>query len=56
MFQEMPDDFPPKPMMRGVEVIRADTARTLELLEERERAGEAAPPGEASTAAVGHAA
>ena len=35
MFERMPDDFPPKRMMRGIEEIRADTARTLELLEER---------------------
>jgi hypothetical protein len=57
MFQQMPEDFPPKRMMRGIEEIRADTARTRELLEERERAGEAEPPpGEVtSTEAVGHA-
>ena len=46
MFQEMPADFPPKRIMRGIEEIRADTARTRELLDERERAGEAGPPGQ----------
>jgi len=43
MFEQMPDDFPPKRMMRGVEEIRANTALTLELLEERERAEKAKP-------------
>jgi hypothetical protein len=57
MFQQMPEDFPPKRMMRGIEEIRANTARALELLEERQREGEAEPPGEiSSTEAVGHAA
>ena len=57
MFQQMPEDFPPKRMMRGIEEIRANTARTLELLEERKPADEAEPPGEVSaTKAVGHAA
>ena len=40
MFKQMPEDFPPKRMMRGIEEIRANSARTLELLEERESAGE----------------
>ena len=57
MFEQMPDDFPPKRMMRGIEEIRANTARTLELLEERKQAaGESEPLGEvSSTEAVGHA-
>ena len=33
MFERMPDTFPPKKMMRGIEQLRADTARILELLE-----------------------
>lgn len=33
MFAEMPDSFPPKRMMRGIEQLRADTTRILELLE-----------------------
>jgi hypothetical protein len=41
MFEEMPDTFPPKRMMRGIEEISANSARTLELLEERTRAGRA---------------
>ena len=44
MFEQMPDDFPPKKMMGGIEEIRANTARTLELLEERTQAGDAEPP------------
>jgi hypothetical protein len=57
MFEQMPEDFPPKRMMRGIEEIRANTARTLELLEKRGPARETEPPGEvSSTEAVGHAA
>ena len=33
MFERMPDTFPPKRMMRGIEEIRVNTARTVELLE-----------------------
>lgn len=33
MFERMPDTFPPKKMMRGIEDIRANTARILDLLE-----------------------
>jgi hypothetical protein len=57
MFEQMPDDFPPKRMMRGIEEIRANSARTLELLEERKKAaGESDPLGEVpSTEGVGHA-
>jgi hypothetical protein len=38
MFEQMPEDFPPKRMMGGIEEIRATTARTLELLEGRGQA------------------
>ena len=56
MFQQMPEDFPPKRMMRGIEEIHGNTARTLELMEERKPAGETEPPSEVSaTEAVGHA-
>jgi hypothetical protein len=56
MFQQMPEDFPPKRMMRGIEEIRANTARTRELLEDRET-DEAEPLAEVSpTEAVAHAA
>lgn len=41
MFEHMPEDFPPKRMMGGIEEIRANSARILELLEERK---EEAPP------------
>ena len=37
MFEHMPDDFPPKRMMGGIEEIRANTTRILELLDERTR-------------------
>lgn len=49
MFEQMPDDFPPKKMMDGIEEIRANTARTLELLgEERTQPGATRSPGERS--------
>ena len=35
MFEHMPDDFPPKRMMRGIEETRVKTTRILELLEAR---------------------
>jgi len=37
MFEHMPEDFRPKRMMGGIEEIRANTTRILELLEERAR-------------------
>ena len=58
MFEQMPDDFPPKRMMRGIDEIRANTARTLEFLEGREQAADesAVLAHASSTKAVGHAA
>ena len=50
MFEQMPDDFPPKRMMGGIDEIRANTVRTLQLLEERKQAGEGEAPGEPSSA------
>ncbi len=38
MFEQMPDDSPPKRMMQSVEQIRQNTTRILELLEERKPA------------------
>ena len=49
MFEQMPDTFPPKRMMRGIEEVRANSARTLALLEAREQAGEAETLREASS-------
>ena len=46
MFEHMPEDFPPKRMMGGIEEIRANTTRTLELLEDRSQAGEDMPQEE----------
>ena len=46
MFEQMPEDFPPKRMMGGIEEIRANTTRILELLEERPQAEEATPQEE----------
>jgi hypothetical protein len=40
MFDEMPDTFPPKRMLRGIDEIRVNSARTVELLEERGQAVE----------------
>jgi hypothetical protein len=37
MFEHMPEDFPPKRMMGGIEETRANTTRILELLDERTR-------------------
>ena len=53
MFEQMPDEFPPKKMMRGIDEISSKTARILELLEVRK--GEADEPtlaGALSTKAV----
>lgn len=58
MFEQLPDEFPPKRMLSGIEEIRATSARTLELLEERteavqaERLGEAPPPRTTTPEAV----
>ena len=52
MFQQMPDDFAPRRMMRGIEEIRANTARTLELLEERGGASAKAKEEPEATLAV----
>ena len=46
MFEHMPEDFPPRKIMGGIEEIRENTSRTLELLEERARAEEATPQEE----------
>lgn len=43
MFERMPEDFPPKRIMGGIEETRANTTRILELLEERREAEEAEP-------------
>ena len=47
MFEQMPEDFPPKRMMGGIEEIRANTAQTLELLEELKQDRKAKPLAEA---------
>jgi hypothetical protein len=42
MFERMPDTFPPKRVLSGIEEIRVTTARILELLETgTEKRGEA---------------
>ena len=46
MFEQMPEDFPPKRMMGGIEEIRANTTRILELLEERTQVEETKPQAE----------
>ena len=56
MFERMPDTFPPKRMMRGIEEIRVNTARILELLEARkDEASEPEAPDTSSAEAVHHA-
>lgn len=56
MFERMPDTFPPKKMLRGIEQTRANTARILELLEADEVTGRTARAEAASRAGVRHAA
>jgi hypothetical protein len=46
MFEHMPEDFPPKRMVGGIEEIRANTTRILELLEERTQVEETKPQEE----------
>ena len=53
MFEQLPETFPPKRMLRGIEELQADSARTLALLEAREReqgrtAHAASPTGQAA--------
>jgi hypothetical protein len=48
MFEQMPEDFPPKRIMGGIEEIRANQTRILELLKERTQADEAKPQEEPS--------
>ena len=49
MFEPMPDDFPPKRMVGGIEEIRANMDRALVLLEELKQANEAASLVESSS-------
>ena len=57
MFERMPDTFPPKKMMRGIEDIRVKTTRILELLEaDKEAADKPQLPDASSVEAVHHAA
>ncbi len=41
MFARLPEEFPPKRMMRNLETIRDQTRRILEMLEERRGAATA---------------
>jgi hypothetical protein len=45
MFEHMPEEFPPKRMMRGIEEIRDQNARILRNLDEEPAALAAAPEG-----------
>jgi hypothetical protein len=56
VFEQAPNDFPPKRMLRGIEEIRVNSARTVQLLEERKLAAEPEARGDASTKAATHAA
>ena len=49
MFDQMPDEFPPKRMLRGIEELRADSARALELLEKHERGRETTNPSDVTS-------
>jgi hypothetical protein len=41
MFEQMPDDFPPKRMMRGIDEIREQNTRILHQHEKQEHPGTA---------------
>ena len=56
MFERMPDTFPPRKMMRGIEEIRVKTGRILELLESRTDVTAEPEVGDVSTEAVHHGA
>jgi hypothetical protein len=56
MFERMPDTFPPKKMMRGIEEIRVKTGRILELLETRTDVTDEPESDHASAEAVHHGA
>ena len=45
MLDRMPDEFPPKKMLRGIEETRADTARILAMLEGRAQPVTSTAPG-----------
>ena len=53
MFEQMPDEFPPKKMMRGIDEIGNKTARILELLEARKDGADEPPLADASSTKVG---
>jgi hypothetical protein len=56
MFERMPDTFPPKRMMQGIEEIRVNTARILESVEPRKNQADEPDRSEASsTEAARHA-
>jgi hypothetical protein len=42
MFERMPEDFPPKRIMRGIDEIHDQTDRILTILEESETRGRVA--------------
>lgn len=54
MFDRMPDSFPPKQMLRGIDEIRANTARILELLETGKHEGNESEVLDSSSAETVH--
>jgi hypothetical protein len=56
MFEQMPETFPPKKMLREIEATRADVARILELLECRTQVATTAGPDVTSSGAASDAA
>jgi hypothetical protein len=56
MFERMPDTFPPKKMMGGIEEIRVKTGRILELLETRTDVTDEPESDHTSAEAVHHGA
>ena len=44
MFERMPDTFPPKRMMNGIDEVRRSTARIVDLLEAKDEPNPSSPP------------
>jgi hypothetical protein len=49
MFEHVPEDFPPKRMLAGIDEIRLNTARALVLLQALEQAGSGRVRADSST-------
>ena len=52
MFEEMPEDFPPRRMLAGIQEIRLNSARALMLLEEQAGEGKNVHAGSSTARAA----